>query len=88
MAAASHSKGALGLSEQDFNHCGYLLCIAGLNEAFRSELGCQGPIRLNALRIEGIIGHVDILEASIDEGLTLLRTLSQQSGGQNHAWSK
>lgn len=82
MPAASDCKGTLGLSEQDFNDRGHFLCISGLNEAFRGELGCQGPIRLNALGVEGVIGHVDSLEASVDEGLTLLCTLSQQSRGQ------
>lgn len=72
MPAASDCKGTLGLPEQDFNHCGYLLCVSWLNKAFRRESGCQGPIRLNALRIEGVIGHVDILEASVDQGLALI----------------
>lgn len=78
MATAADCKGTVCLLQQDLNHCGYLLGIAVLNEAFRRELRCQGPIRVDTLSIQGVIWHVDILEASIDEGLALLYNSSQK----------
>lgn len=77
MPTATNRKRALRVSQQDLNYCGYLLCVLGLDEAFRRELRCQGPIRVNALGIQAVIGHVDIWEAGIHEGLTLSYTLSQ-----------
>lgn len=84
MPPATDGKGASGFLDQDSNHGGYLFCVSGLNKAFRCDLRCQGPVRVDALGIQGVVGHVDILHASLDEGLTLVYTLSQLSVGRGH----